>query len=883
MTAQTHRRRGGPPADPADPTADTPSRLIGIAYRLENGLRDQLARVARRRGWHPAALTFPGYGASGRARVLGRVLLAPVGTDPGARRDIPGWRRFLTLEEPGGEVEIALGDVRHTARSDAAGLVDVTLDVALPPGPAQVELRVPGREPARATVHVAAPDVRRGVVCDVDDTIWVTGLRHPLRAAWRTFARSSSGRTVVPGMALLLTRLVQEHPHAPVVYLSNGPWNLAGPVARFLDRNRFPAGALLMTDWGITPRAWFRDGRAHKRSSLERLSTDLPGIRWVLVGDDGEHDPEIYQDFARRHPDRVEAIALRRVLPVGGEQDGGEPSGAVGEVPVVRAPDGAELAARLDTTLDLPPAAPAGPEAWFLTAAERGNAATLLRPWTEGNQVRPIVHGRAYFRALAEALARAGRGDVVFLAGWRGDTDELLTDDGLTVGKALSDAVRRGAVVKGLIWRSHVEAMSYSAEENRGLSRDVNETGGEVLLDQRVRPMGSHHQKFVVVRHRDRPADDVAFVGGIDVAHSRRDDAAHGGDPQPRPFSEAYGDTPAWHDVQAELRGPVVREVETVFRERWEDPAALSRMPWHVLPDLLRGQDRTPSSLPEALPAPPGEGSCAVQLLRTYPNRWPGYPFAPEGERSVARGYAKALARAERLVYVEDQYMWSTDVARVFAEALRSRPRLHLVVVVPRHPDKNSPVSILPAAVGQDRALDMVRAAGGDRVQVFDVENARGNPVYVHAKVCVIDDVWATVGSDNFNRRSWTHDSELTAAVLDSERDPREPTDPGGHGDGARRFARELRLELMREHLGRADADGELLDPERAVAVFRECAAALDAWHAGGRHGPRPPGRLRAHHVERPPLQERLMAAPLYRYVIDPDGRPPLLKLRRSM
>ncbi|MGY1840912.1 MULTISPECIES: phospholipase D family protein [unclassified Modestobacter] len=531
-----------------------------------------------------------------------------------------------------------------------------------------------------------------------------------------------------------------------------------------------------------------------------------------------------------------------------------------------------------------PEPAPPGPAAWFLTAAERGNDATRLLPWTEGNVVRPLVDGRSYLAALAEALAGAGRGDLVYLVGWRGDTDELLTDDGPTVGKALSDAVRRGALVKGLIWRSHLEAMAFSAEQNRDLSRDVNETGGEVLLDQRVRPLGSHHQKFVVVRHRDRPAEDVAFAGGIDVAHSRRDGGAHEGDPQRRPFAEAYGDTPAWHDVQVELRGPVVREVEAVFRERWQDPAELSRMPWHVLPDLLRGQDRAPSSLPEARPAAPGEGSCAVQLLRTYPNRWPGYPFAPDGERSTARGYAKALSRAERLVYVEDQYLWSTDVARVFAEALRARPRLHLVVVVPRHPDKDSPLSILPATLGHTRALDMVRAAGGDRVQVLDVENPRGMPVYVHAKVCVVDDVWATVGSDNFNRRSWTHDSELTAAVLDADRDPREPTDPGGHGDGARRFARELRLRLMREHLDRADGDdGDLLDPDEAVAVVRRSAAALEAWHAGGRRGPRPPGRLRAHVVERPALWKRLLAAPIYRYAIDPDGRPPRLKLRRSM
>ena len=77
--------------------------------------------------------------------------------------------------------------------------------------------------------------------------------------------------------------------------------------------------------------------------------------------------------------------------------------------------------------------------------------------------------------------------------------------------------------------------------------------------------------------------------------------------------------------------------------------------------------------------------------------------------------------------------------------------------------------------LGHAEALAMVREAGGDRVQVLDVENLQGRPVYVHAKLCVVDDVWAAVGSDNFNTRSWTHDSELTAAVVDSERDQRAP------------------------------------------------------------------------------------------------------------
>jgi phosphatidylserine/phosphatidylglycerophosphate/cardiolipin synthase-like enzyme len=517
---------------------------------------------------------------------------------------------------------------------------------------------------------------------------------------------------------------------------------------------------------------------------------------------------------------------------------------------------------------------------WFLTASERGNEATRLRPWTEGNTVSPLVHGSTYFAALTQALEGAGEGDLVLFTDWRGDPDERMGEGGPTIAEVLSAAAERGALVKGLVWRSHLDAIRFSADENRNLAEELDDSGCEVLLDQRVRPLGSHHQKFVVVRHRDRPAEDVAFVGGIDLAHARRDDGEHLGDPQTVPFSRWYGGSPAWHDVQVELRGPVVRDVEDVFRERWEDPAALSRLPWQAIPDLLRRDDRHANRLPPPLPDPPRAGTCAVQILRTYPNRLPGYPYAPDGERSAARGYAKALRRARRLVYVEDQYLWSTEVARVFAAALRAQPDLHLVAVVPRFPDTDGRLAIPVVRLGHAQALEVMLEAGGERVLVLDVENRASEPVYVHSKVCVVDDVWAAVGSDNFNRRSWTHDSELTAAVLDEQRDAREPRDPAGLGDGARRFARDLRLELWREHLDRQDDVG-LLDPTEAFAAVRATADTLDAWHRGGRVEPRPPGRLRHHEVVYPPTWQRWLASPAYRVLVDPDGRPPRMKVHR--
>ncbi|CCH88484.1 Phospholipase D/Transphosphatidylase (fragment) [Modestobacter italicus] len=528
-----------------------------------------------------------------------------------------------------------------------------------------------------------------------------------------------------------------------------------------------------------------------------------------------------------------------------------------------------------------------GEEPWLLSAGQRGNDAAGLPVWSEGNDVQALVDGRSYLPVLADALAGATAGDAVLFAGWRAEPDEFLDDAGPPVAAALVGAATRRAVVRGLLWRSHSEVLGYTYRANRDLAVAVNAAGGQVLLDHRVRPLGSLHQKFVVRTRLGAPDDastdkDVAFLGGIDTAHSRRDGSTHPGDRQARPFSAAYGPTPAWHDVQLQLRGPVVRDVEAVFRQRWKDPAPLTRWPWQTVPDRLAGLPRTARPLPAPAPPPAPAGTCTVQLLRTYPPRRPAYPYAPDGERSVARAYAKALARARRLVYVEDQYLWSRDVARVFAAALRRAPGLQVVAVAPRYTDKEGRADVLASMLGQNSAWRAVLAAGGDRVHLFDLESPAGRPVYVHAKVCVVDDVWAAVGSANLNRRSWTHDSELTAAVLDEQQDGRDPVDPGGLGDGARTFARDLRLTLMREHLDRADGDdADLLDPDDAVQAICGAAEELDGWHAAGGAGPRPNGRLRSHpRRSSGGTLRRWLVTPLYDLGYDPDGRPWRMRLR---
>jgi len=183
-----------------------------------------------------------------------------------------------------------------------------------------------------------------------NDTVMVTALPRPFLAAWNTFVLDEHARASVPGMAVLYERLVNANSGAPVFYLSTGAWNVAPTLTRFLSRHLYPAGPLLLTDWGPTPDRWFRSGQEHKRNTLKRLAAEFPDIKWLLIGDDGQHDQEIYSEFAHAHPENVAAVAIRRLSPTQSVLAGAVP-GPAGDPEAVgsggktwfTAPDGAGL------------------------------------------------------------------------------------------------------------------------------------------------------------------------------------------------------------------------------------------------------------------------------------------------------------------------------------------------------------------------------------------------------------------------------------------------------------------------------------------------------------------------------------------------------------
>ena len=229
-------------------------------------------------------------------------------------------------------------------------MVDTLLTVDLAPGWHTITIRTDETESVDAPIFIVDPSVSVGIISDVDDTVMVTALPRPFLAAWNTFVLDEHARRPVPGMAVLYERLTRAHPGMPVFYLSTGAWNVAPTLTRFLSRNLYPSGPLLLTDWGPTHDRWFRSGRDHKVDTLERLSREFPEIRWLLVGDDGQHDEEIYGQFTADHPHAVEGVAIRQlsnseaVLAGGRSKSEAHPSRSA---PWVFAPDGAGLAERL--------------------------------------------------------------------------------------------------------------------------------------------------------------------------------------------------------------------------------------------------------------------------------------------------------------------------------------------------------------------------------------------------------------------------------------------------------------------------------------------------------------------------------------------------------
>lgn len=336
------------------------------AARMEDSFHAWREKRARKRGDAITVVPYPGYGSTTWVRVLCRVLYTK-NPRPGSRaarkmkkrsESVRGWRSFTSVPINDITVNIKINGYETEVQADRGGVVDVQIPLKLSPGIHTVYLQAGDSEIAEAQIHVISPGVKVGLICDVDDTVMVTALPRPFLAAWNSFVLDEHARVPTPGMAVFLSQVTSITPGMPVVYLSTGAWNVAPTLTRFLTRNLYPQGSLLLTDWGPTHDRMFRSGREHKITQLRRLAKEFPAIKWVLVGDDGQHDEAIYADFEKDFPKNVKAVAIRQLsngeAVLAGGRTKGEERTKAGKIPWIYAPDGAGLSAQLKKAKILP-------------------------------------------------------------------------------------------------------------------------------------------------------------------------------------------------------------------------------------------------------------------------------------------------------------------------------------------------------------------------------------------------------------------------------------------------------------------------------------------------------------------------------------------------
>lgn len=366
--------------------------IADVARRIEDNFNRRNIVLRRSQGWLPQLTGYSGYGSVNAAKVLARAIMADPDADArpfqlpflpdgmhsftphgvlelarlaseNAARAQRGWRQFFTTQVGFLPVTVELGNRRIETRTDRSGYVDLLVEGhGLEPGWHEARLTPAAGETITAPVMIVSPEATTGLVSDIDDTVMVTWLPRAMLAAWNSFVLHTNTRQPVPGMADFYEQLLKSEPSAPVFYLSTGAWNVYSTMLSFMHANKLPIGPMLLTDWGPTPTGLFRSGQEHKKTQLRNLLIMFPNISWYLVGDDGQHDPLIYDELAREYPSRVRGIALRTLNPVEQVLSHGAPDSMEAyrtyqerqNVPIIRGQDGFSLAHQARTSASWP-------------------------------------------------------------------------------------------------------------------------------------------------------------------------------------------------------------------------------------------------------------------------------------------------------------------------------------------------------------------------------------------------------------------------------------------------------------------------------------------------------------------------------------------------
>jgi cardiolipin synthase A/B len=411
-------------------------------------------------------------------------------------------------------------------------------------------------------------------------------------------------------------------------------------------------------------------------------------------------------------------------------------------------------------------------------------------PARPGNLVRPLVDGVPAFRRIAESIKAARHSIWLTVAFYA--SDFLFPDGEGSLFDVLDRAVDRGLDVRVLFWRPNPESSQYG-RTFLGSKADSDLLGARgsrfKIRWDRAHAAYCQHQKSWLI-DAGNPSE-TAFIGGINLTAIAL-------------ASPGHLDGGGRHDLYVEVTGPCATDVHHNFVQRWNEASERD------LDDGVWGHDGAlpfPSQLSEP------HGASMVQIQRTvHPRRYADGPATPggrpydiaAGERSILEQYRQAIEAARSSIYIENQALPVPEIARLLEEALKRD--VEVVMLVPAEPEAH----VRASRLNPERAdfFDRIEALG--RYPNFALvgiaapdKGKQRIAIYVHAKIMLVDDAWATIGSCNLHANSLSGNTEMNAAIWDQA------------------VVRTLRCQLLAEHLGLDTAD---LDDRAALALYRQVA-----------------------------------------------------------
>jgi phosphatidylserine/phosphatidylglycerophosphate/cardiolipin synthase-like enzyme len=355
-------------------------------------------------------------------------------------------------------------------------------------------------------------------------------------------------------------------------------------------------------------------------------------------------------------------------------------------------------------------------------------------PPRAGCRLEVLVDGATALPAIAEALR--GARSHVHITGWHlAPHFELVRGEHpVVIGELLAELAER-IDVRVMVWAGAPVPLFHPTrkEVEADVETLVRATQIQCRRDPREHPVHCHHEKTIVID------DEIAFVNGIDMtdlAGDRFDTSEH----------EARRRL-GWHDVGVRLEGPVVADVAGHFTMRWREVSG------ETLPPPVR-------------PAPlQGPGTSTVQVVRTVAEDM--YDAVPRGDFRILESYLRAVRSAQRLVYLENQFLWSPEIVDLLVDKLKHPPSpdFRLVVLLPAkanngQDDTRGQLAVLADADGSGNPHFLAAT-------IRSLSGHRDDPLYVHAKVGIVDDRWMTVGSANLNSHSLLNDTEMNVVTDD--------------------------------------------------------------------------------------------------------------------